>query len=123
MEPCPSLTWLDAVNALQALRIIQEAISNILTHANATTLESECSPKRLGDRDGIQAVIKDNGVGFDPKRITSKGQGSRNMSDRAKALRGRIDVISSESIGTSISLWLPLNRAGIESISARLPEG
>jgi signal transduction histidine kinase len=116
VETCPPLPWLDAVNALQALRIIQEAIGNILTHANATVLEIGCSPNRLGDHDGIQAVIKDNGVGFDQIATTSKGQGLRNMSDRAKALGGKIDIMSTQGAGTSISLWLPLNRADIGSI-------
>jgi signal transduction histidine kinase len=123
VEPCPPLTWLDAVNALQALRIIQEAIGNILTHANATVLEIGCSPMRHDNRDGIQAVIKDNGVGFDAVKTISKGQGLKNMSDRAKALGGKIEIISSQGAGTSISLWLPLNRADLGSISTRLQEG
>jgi signal transduction histidine kinase len=123
VQTCPPLPWLDAVNALQALRIIQEAIGNILTHANATILEIGCSPKRLGGREGIQAVIKDNGLGFDPKTIKSKGQGLKNMSDRAKALGGTIEIISSRSHGTSVCLWLPLNRADIGSGSTHLQEG
>jgi signal transduction histidine kinase len=113
VEPCPPLPWLDAVNALQALRIIQEAIGNVLSHARATVLEIGCAPKTLFGRIGIQAVIKDNGAGFEIGQIATNGHGLKNMSARAHTLGGTLEIVSSKGNGTSICLWLPLERASI----------
>ncbi len=110
VDPCPPLVWLDAVNALQVLRIIQEAIGNVLSHANATILEIRCAPENLAGANGIQAVVKDNGIGFDLSQTQIRGRGLKNMSARAEALGGKIQIISSQSEGTSVCLWLPLDR-------------
>lgn len=112
VQPCPPLEWLDAVNALQALRIIQEAIGNALSHSGATVLEIGCAPRELLGRDGIEATISDNGNGFDAGVAQTSGQGLKNLAARAEALGGRVDINSSQGTGTRISLWLPLKRSG-----------
>jgi signal transduction histidine kinase len=51
-------------------------------------------------------TIKDDGIGFDPSRITSSN-GLRNMKERAAALNGELTIQSSPGIGTSIGLEFP----------------
>ena len=57
------LPWLDAVAALHVLRILQEAIGNILAHSGATLIEVGCT-RAYQDGDGVLITISDNGCGF-----------------------------------------------------------
>lgn len=109
VEPCPSLPWLDSVNALQMLRIIQEAVSNVLVHSNASSIEIGAKPATFDGEDGIETWISDNGVGFDLK-IVSRGRGISNMKARAQSLAGQFLRESKLKEGTKIVLWLPLSQ-------------
>ena len=102
VESVPVLPWLDAVAALHVLRILQEAIGNILAHAGATLVEVVCTRAR---GDGVLITISDNGCGFAPGGA-SGGRGISNMHARAEALHA---VLSCEPAqpGTRVALWLP----------------
>ena len=83
----------------QALfRVLQEALANVARHSQANkvwiTLKSE--------NDHVALTVEDNGVGYDPERIT-KGVGLASMKERLAAVRGTLDVSSLESQGTSIT--------------------
>jgi signal transduction histidine kinase len=109
VEACPSLPWLDAVNALQMLRIVQEAVSNILAHAKATTVEIGAKPAQLNTADGIQVWIHDNGNGL-AEGASIRGRGISNMTARAASLGGHFARTSSSANGTRVELWLPICR-------------
>ncbi len=108
----PELDWLDAPNALHVLRIFQEAIGNILGHANARLIRVACKMELHEGRPGILIDVTDDGVGFDAS-VPPKGKGRRNMADRAEALDGKLWISSSPGAGTTTCLWLPLLRAKI----------
>ena len=110
VEPCPALAWLDAVNALQMLRIIQEAISNVLTHAKASVIEIGAKPVIVNDRMGIETWISDNGIGFIVDKV-SNGRGLVNMAARAQSLGGTFTRSTQPSIGTRVILWLPISQS------------
>ena len=94
-----SLTgWLDSANALQLLRLVQEAASNALVHSSASQLIFRCMPLSKGDKDGVVIEIEDNGKGLET------------MQARAKALQGSFDLTSSPGKGTKLLIWLPLLR-------------
>ena len=99
----PELEWLDAPNALHVLRIFQEAIGNILGHANANMIRFECRLDLHEGRPGIRIEVEDNGVGFDTS-IPSQGKGRRNIAERAEALEGKLWVESTPGVGTKTSL-------------------
>lgn len=89
---------------LQLYRIIQEAITNILKHANAvagkiTIEETESS---------ILVEVKDNGVGFDVNKMLEKGDcfGLLNITERAKYLNGQVNFHSDEN-GTIVNITIP----------------
>ena len=109
VQDCPSLVWLDPANALQFLRLIQEAVSNALSHSAASAISFECRPKFVLDRDGVEILIVDNGRGFDANALSS-GRGFGTMRDRAKALGGDWSYSSQPGQGAKIRLWLPLDR-------------
>lgn len=86
-----------------AYRVAQEAISNILQHANA---------KKLGvvlqRQDGFVLLeIKDDGKGFQAAPAISNGFGLQGMMERAKQLGGTCEILSSPSDGTTVRLRLP----------------
>jgi len=91
-------------------RIIQEALTNVVKHAQATKVEIEM--KRKLNR--LWVTIRDNGKGFSQgKKETameiSRGLGLSTMKERARLLEGEFDIISQPGEGTVITLQLPLD--------------
>ncbi len=106
----PMLPWLDSANALQLLRLVQEATSNALVHSNATQLVFRCMPLFENGKEGIAIEIEDNGQGFNLLTSVKKGKGLETMQARANALQGMLNCLSSPGEGTKLTLWLPLKR-------------
>ena len=110
----PPLPWLDPIGALHILRILQEAIGNALSHADAKVIEVRCEPYDEAGDEGILIQIVDCGGGFDVEAVT-RGNGLANISARAQAVGGKFWVSSQFGAGTVISLWLPLVKPRLES--------
>jgi PAS domain S-box-containing protein len=90
-------------------RIIQEALSNVAKHSEATRLVIRC--KR--DHSRITLKIKDNGKGADQYELAvnpskNSGMGMLNMRERAAYVGGTVSVHSSPKGGMEISVQLPL---------------
>lgn len=87
-------------------RIVQEALTNIERHSNATEAEVSISwmDKRLHIR------IADNGVGGVSKKFGSRGL--QNISDRASAIGATIRWAQPEQYptGTSLDVWIPADK-------------
>ena len=109
VDDVPELEWLDSPNALHIMRIFQEALGNVLGHANASRIRVSCKMDLLEGRPGIRIDVTDNGDGFDAS-VPAKGRGRKNMMDRAEALGGKLTIQSTPGIGSSTTLWLPLLR-------------
>jgi signal transduction histidine kinase len=97
----PSLACLTPQNVLHILRILQEAFTNVLKHAQATLIRVE-----TGLEGGRHVYIRvcDNGRGFADSR---RGHGLDNMKRRASAIGGDLTVAPSAT-GTRLSLLLPI---------------
>ncbi len=106
---CGPVSWLDAANALHVLRIFQEAIGNVLTHAGATELRIGCAEREHNGIAGIAAYVADNGTGFDPD-AAGPGKGLSNIRARARSLHGHLDYETQQGAGTVVTLWLPFVR-------------
>ena len=92
---------------LQVLRILQEALTNVLKHARATQVTVRTSTAQ--DNDGGTSVIVDvidDGIGF-VAGSASPGRGLGNMRRRAHELGGTVDIEATES-GSRLRLTLPL---------------
>ncbi|MEL6876075.1 MAG: ATP-binding protein, partial [Pseudomonadota bacterium] len=107
VEDCDPLEWMDASHSLHLLRLVQEALSNILQHAQATTITLACKPDTFERKTGLRISIVDDGTGFEPgNRKGSKGL--QFMYERAAILNGLLTIDSEKQSGTAVSLWLPL---------------
>jgi signal transduction histidine kinase len=96
----PQLDSLTPQNVLHILRILQEALTNVLKHAHAHRIAVETGI--IGPEVFIR--ISDDGRGFAGDR---QGRGLANMQMRAQALGGRLDIQPS-SAGTTLILHLPV---------------
>jgi NarL family two-component system sensor histidine kinase YdfH len=84
-------------------RITQEALENVIHHANASHLTFDLSQKN-GE---LNILIQDDGIGFNPEGMIAQGHfGLAGMKERARLLGGDIQITSKINHGTSIQLTI-----------------
>ncbi len=81
-------------------RIAQEAVNNILSHADATLGSISLHQKNSG----IIMSIRDNGCGFGKTNNEKTGLGFTSMKDRADIINAEFKVESTPGEGTSVSI-------------------
>ncbi|WP_017793975.1 sensor histidine kinase [Leucobacter salsicius] len=103
-----NLGVLPAAVDLAALRIIQEAITNVRRHAQATQcIVAIDRVDGVNDIDGaLQITVIDDGVGV--HLASPSGMGMRSIRDRANELGGEAEFDSPAGGGTRLRVWLPL---------------
>ncbi|MDT7832432.1 sensor histidine kinase [Flavobacteriaceae bacterium S356] len=98
-------TLLTISQKLNVFRIIQECLSNIIKHANATSAKVELKAR------GKQVVlsVKDNGEGFNSfeKYKNFKTLGLKTIKERVKYLKGTLNIDSKINKGTVFSITFP----------------
>lgn len=108
------LDWIDPAAALHILRILQEALTNIVKHTTATSITVSTASVADERGEGVRIVVADNGGGFDlAPALRRGGNGLANQQRRARAIGGRIDweiVVDAAQRGTRVLLWLPTLR-------------
>jgi len=86
-------------------RIIQELITNIIKHSEATSANISIT----NHQDSLSIIVEDNGKGFDIKKIQRKdGMGLSSIERRVEHLEGTMEVDSTEGNGTTILIDIPL---------------
>jgi signal transduction histidine kinase len=103
----PPLPRLSPTLEITLLRIAQEALFNVVKHAQASQVTLS-----LRQRDGhISLTIQDNGVGISPTQEAScyTGRGLKIMRERAEAFGGTLRVTSTPGQGTKIEVEIPLS--------------
>jgi len=100
-----SVDELPAATAGLIYRITQEALRNVVTHANATSVAV-----RVDTSDGNANVdVVDDGVGFDPEAAVGAGHlGLRGLTDLVADVEGRLHVESAAGKGTSVHATVPI---------------
>lgn len=100
-EPAPPL---DQSQAVALFRIVQEALNNIVRHADATQVSMTLARGPAG----LVLEVTDDGAGFDPeKRAGGFGFGLMGIRERAQALAGHAEIISGQGKGSTIRVTLP----------------
>jgi signal transduction histidine kinase len=88
----------------EILRIVQEATNNTVKHADATAIRLVA--RLQGDE--LLVRVADNGRGFDARTTGGTSFGIRSMTQRAKALGGRLSIESADRDGTVVELFVPV---------------
>jgi two-component system, NarL family, sensor histidine kinase DevS len=96
-------------------RIAQEALNNAVKHAKAARAVIEIAE----DHTYVRLKVRDDGDGFDPEARTG-GFGLLGMRERVELLEGSLQIESSPSKGTTITVTVPVERRSEPGAS---PEG
>jgi signal transduction histidine kinase len=121
VDDLPPLPWLGPRQALSVLRIVQEALTNVVKHAGAHTITVRTGVRAgAAGAPGVVIEISDDGRGMpatgtqgdaragrDGRAMPSASFGMGNMARRAADLGGSVEV-GSASPGTRVVVWLPL---------------
>ncbi len=86
-------------------RVIQELVTNVAKHANAT----ECTVHLTNHNHTLNIMVEDNGKGFEISEITKKeGMGLYSIQKRVENLDGQVTIDSISKKGTSIIIDIPI---------------
>jgi len=89
---------------INIFRIIQEALNNAIKHSGGTIININLV---YSDNELI-CTIEDNGSGFDPENVESRGLGLQSMKTRVAAMSGNLDIDSKTNSGTLITVIIPV---------------
>lgn len=109
-EPIGGLLSAEAELALY--RIVQEALSNAIRHAEAA--HATVTIRRYDDH--VAASIEDDGRGFSPEQTMAEpngGLGLFGMKERAGYIGGRLEIHSRPGKGTRVEIEIPFADAPI----------
>ncbi len=96
---------LGVATRVDALAVLNEALSNALRHSDGTEVEVRMT---LEDR-RVVLVVSDDGVGFRTDAV-AEGRGLVNLRRRAEAWGGGCRVESTPGQGTRVVWWVPVAR-------------
>ncbi len=83
-------------------RILQEALNNIIKHADASDVLVQLSETE----EEYHFIVEDDGKGFDPLQIAS-GLGLKSIQSRVDFLKGSLDIDTKQGVGTTLSWHIP----------------
>jgi signal transduction histidine kinase len=106
-EGPPDLPSLPPRAQAEALRITQEALTNVRRHADATVVLVRAAV----ENGRLVLVVQDNGRGFDPSGVGRSAFGIASMRERAELIGGEVRIESRPMDGTRISLLVPIGIA------------
>jgi signal transduction histidine kinase len=107
---------LPAVVDLTAFRIVQEALTNVLRHAAATSV----TVRVRHEPDSVVVEVTDDGRGRGPDG-GPVGYGLAGMAERAAVLGGRVDAGPLPDGGFKVHAWLPLPAAATAGATGAQP--
>lgn len=103
---------------MAAYRVIQEGLTNVFRHADATKasvsvdyiLDAQASPDGASEEtEALRVAVEDDGIGV--PEMFQKGMGLTGMSERVRACGGRLSVTGRAGKGTRIEAVFPLTQA------------
>ena len=108
-----SVGQLSPETEILVFRAVQEAVTNVIRHAEARTVEVEVRRRE----EGIRVRVKDDGQGFDVPRALEKALGGLHLGilgiqERVEAAGGSLRIDSSPGNGTEVDLSVPFPDEG-----------
>jgi len=99
---------LDSDTEVAAFRIVQEALTNVARHANA----SRCTVRLSHAGDRLMVTVTDDGQGFDPGAVERRGErrglGLIGLRERVAEREGTLSIESAPGQGTRVVVELPV---------------
>jgi len=95
---------LDETVEEQLYRLSQEALHNVVKHAQATHVQLCLSLQE----DSVTLEVSDNGIGFDLAVRHPGHMGLTTMAERASSLRAELEVRSAPGAGTVVRVKVPI---------------
>ncbi len=89
---------------IEVLRVVQEALTNVRKHADATVVRVRADTH---GRD-LSVTVADNGRGFDPTAPVDQGLGVQGMEERARLMGGSLRITSEPQGGTTVEITVPM---------------
>jgi|GEM_PF-1943077 len=97
-------TFDDSQKNLAFFRVLQEALTNVTRHANASSV----TIKLHQTQKGTTMTIHDNGIGIPEEKIESnKSLGLIGMRERINQFGGKVDFSSKKGQGTKLTIFIP----------------
>ena len=98
---------LDEERNVALFRIIQEALTNAIRHADANIIDV----KIMQSKDNLDILVSDNGKGIrESSEIRTNSMGILGMKERTIFLGGKLNIESIEGEGTKIHLLIPFEK-------------
>ncbi len=98
---------LDNQRATAVFRIVQESLTNVARHANASSIQ--LTMRMSEDAGQLHILVADNGVGMDVDTMNpSRSFGIAGMRERALLLGGKMEISSRAGHGTRLKFSIPL---------------
>ncbi len=86
-------------------RIIQELLSNVVKHAEASVVLVQCTQ----NDNQFLITVEDNGKGMDINNaLKEKSLGLKSMRNRVEFLKGQLEITSAPGEGTTVEIELPV---------------
>ncbi len=106
-----NLPALSDARAIGLFRILQEALTNVMRHAAAHSVQISLT---LADN-LVCLSIADDGQGFDPLAARPTSFGLVGMRERVLMLGGRLELDSEPGEGTALHIYIPLDPVGVSA--------
>ena len=113
LEGCPVPDLPEEVH-VALYRVVQEALNNVVKHAQAQHVEItlRCSREREGAKPGagvrVELRISDDGRGFDPATVSPDHLGLGIIRERTQAIEAQLRVESGTGAGTIVEVVWPM---------------
>jgi two-component system, NarL family, invasion response regulator UvrY len=109
-KPAQELT-LEQACATSVFRIFQEAVTNIVRHAEASHIYVRLEQHA----NAVLLEVVDNGKGISRRQITDRNSlGILGMRERARLWGGYVTINSTLDVGTTVTIWMPRETAPVE---------
>lgn len=111
-EPLENMPLLSAAVEVAVYRIVLEALTNVIRHAEAKHCSIRFSLNQNASHGNLQIEVIDNGIGLPPN--LRAGVGLRSMRERAEELGGKL-IVESQSNVTRVLAILPFGETVVQA--------
>jgi PAS domain S-box-containing protein len=110
-KPTQEVT-VDQARATALFRIFQEAVTNVVRHAEA----SHITVRLMQPGHAVLLEVADNGKGMHRRQISDRTSlGLLGMRERARMWGGYVTINSTPDVGTTVTIWMPRETASMEA--------